>query len=411
MNFLFSNKKDPNNNMRLILEGDSLKLFLNFDYFYNSLDYFIEQLCGKLNKNKVTILLKERFVAPYLPNPELNGVILDDMISSFYHKYGIQDSEKEIVDMNIEAYNSKLKKKTNSSIIKTDIPKIGEFSFELLPLDDARNLVMGSLAGNCFRINGDALVLFNNFLTNPHMRIMSISTEDYKDFGMVLLMRNGNVLIAQGIEISKRVPDYITGEKIYNAVQKAIKYVMDKINEEDDEIVASIIGLSNNNTIPYNRNLLPFIINPILNNNHQYYNGIENYQALLDLKEGKSINDIKLYIPNKLYYENSNHIYRRDEFTVSNSANYRKIEKILISLRYARFNTMPKEELICHYSELSSKKEICTICTLHWFIMVFEDGTIDSFINTDNPEIVSEYNSELEKIKNDGNYLTLKLSC
>lgn len=398
--FLFSNKKDPNNNMRLMIEGKFIELFINFDYFYNSISYFIEKLGNKFNKSNVAILLNERYIAPKLENPELSGVILQDMISSYYHKYGITDSETEIININMKAYNSKLKTKTKSSIIKTDIPNFEDYIFELLPLNDARNLVMGYRAGNCFRINGGAFILFDIFLTNPHMRILSISTEEYKDFGMVLLMRNGNVLIAQGIEISRWVPTHIAGEKLYNAVRMAVKYIMDKINDEEDEIVANIIGLSNRNTSLYNHNILPFIINPIVDNGHQFYTGIDNYQGLLDIKEGKKINDIKLFVPNKFYYERDNQIYRRDKSTSCDSVNYREIEKILISLRYARFKVIPKEELIYYYSELAKKTEAYTICTLYWFIMIFQDGSIDTYINSDNPEIIEEYSLELEKIKN-----------
>lgn len=403
--FLFNNKKAPNNNMRLMLEGNFLELFINFDYFYNSIEFFIEKLGTKFNKAKVSILLKERYLAPRLENPELSGDILDDMVSSYYHKYGVTDNKSEIIDKNIEAYNLKLKTKTKSSIIQTDIPKDGEYIFELLSLTDARNLVMGYRAGNCFRINGDAFVLFNNFLTNPHMCILSISTEEYKDFGMVLLMRNGNVLIAQGIELSKRVPNQIIGEKLYNSVKKAVNYIMNQMNNGNNEIVASIIGLSNNNTAPYNRNILPFIVNPILDNNHQFYNGIDNYQGLLSLKEGKTINDIKLYVPSAIYCEKNNIIYRRDISTSHNSIEYREIEKILISLRYARFKSTPKEELIYYYSDLSEKRELYTICTLDWFIMVFQDGTIDTFINSNNPTIVEKYYLELEKIKSKKNMI------
>lgn len=397
--FLFSNKKDPNNNMRLMLEGNFPELFLNFDYFYNSLSYFIENLGAKLNKSKVAILLAERYIAPKIKNPELSGVILDDMISSYYHKYGISDSETEILDKNINAYNEKLKTKTGSSILNTDIPKIGDYTFELLALTDARNLVIGYRAGNCFRINGDAFILFNNFLTNPHMRILSISTEEYKDFGMVLLMRNGNVLIAQGIELSKRIPYSITGKNLYNSVQTALKYIMDAINKEDDEIVASIIGLSNNNTTPYNHNILPFIINPILDNNHQYYNGVENYQGLLDLKEGKTINDIRLFTPCNIYHERESKTYVRDDFTPRNSLDFQEIEKILISLRNDRFKANQSESLFSYYRELATKKELYTICTLYWYITTFEDGSVDTYINSNNPEVVKEYNLKLKEIK------------
>ncbi len=396
--FLFSNKKDLNNNMRLMIEGFFIDLFLNFDYFYNNLNYFIEQLGNKLNQSKVRILLKERYLSPKLTNPDLSGVVLQDMISLYCHKYGITESEQEIINKNMIVY-SKLKLKNKTSIMKVDIPKIENFTFELLPLDDIRNLVMGYKAGNCFRINGEAFMLFNNFLTNPHMRILSISTDENKDFGMVLLMRNGNVLIAQGIKLSNWIANHFDREKLYNSTKAAIKFIMDEMNKEEDEIVASIIGLSNCNTTTYNHDILPFIINPLIDNNHQYYNGIDNYQGLLDLKTGKTLNDIKLFVPSKFYFENNNKIYRRNEFTSRNSTEYREIENILISLRYAKFKKVSKEETICYYNEIAKKREVYTVCTLNWFIRVFEDGFVDSYINSDDKKILKEYDLELAQAK------------
>lgn len=396
--FLFNNKKDPNNIFRQMIEGKLTELFINFDYFYNSLDYFISKLGTKFSKEKVIILLQERFLSPILENPEVSGDILKDMILSYRHKYDITDSEAEILEKNMRAYNSKLKKKTKSSIISTDIPMIDHFIFELIPLNDVRNLVMGYRAGNCFRINGEAFLLFSNFLSNPHMRILSISTKEHKDFGMVLLMRNGNVLIAQGIELSKRIPDQVSKEEIYNATRKALKYIMDQMNKDDDEIVVNIIGLSNANTANYNHSTLPFIINPILDNEHQFYNGIDNYQGLLDLKEGKTLNDIKLFSPQKFYCENSDKILCRRGKANYNDITYREIEKILISLRYAKFKITPTEEMVHYYSDLAKKTEAYTVCTLSWYIRVFTDGSIDSFNSSDNPEVIAQYNSELEKI-------------
>ena len=396
--FLFANKKDSNNIVRMMLNGEFIELFINFDYFYNSIDYFIEKLGYKFNKTKISLLLKERYLAPRIDSPELSGDILQDMISSYYHKYGIDDKESEVIDKNMEAYNDKLKKKTKSSIMKVDIPKFGDYTFEMIPLKDVRNLVIGYRAGNCFRINGDAFILFNNFLTNPHMRILSISIDEYKDFGMVLLMRNGNVLIAQGIETSKRVPNQILGEKLYTATKKAIETIIEKMNNEGDEIVASIIGLSNNNTILYNHNILPFIVNPLLDNNHQYYNGIDNYQGLLSLSSNKTLNDIKLFTPEKLYSDKDRIIYRSNSKD-RNSINYREIEKILISLRYAKFKNTSEEEMIYYYSDIADKTEDYTICTYDWFIIVFEDGSIDTFINSEDEEVINEYNQYLDEVR------------
>jgi hypothetical protein len=398
--FLFNNKKDVINNMRLILNGNYVDLFLNFDYFYNMLDLFIEKLGIKLNKNKVSLLLKERYIAPTLENPEVSGDILEDMVSSYQNKYDINDSETDIIDKNLQAYNLKLKSKTQSSIIKTDIPNNGKYIFELLPLNDVRNLVMGYRAGNCFRLHGDAFILFDNFLTNPHMRILSISTEGFKDFGMVLLMRNGNVIIAQGIEISKRVPSELTGKELYDAVKNAINYIIEQMNENNDEIIASVIGLTNNNTILYNHDILPFLINPLIENGHNFYNGICNYQALLSLETGKTLGDIKLFTPECKYYEHDNVVYKRNRETlINNPEEYHHIEKIIISLRYARFKEKTREEMSLYYSELLKKDEDYVICTNEWYIIVFKDGSIDSFINSNNPLVIKDYLMRLESKK------------
>ena len=396
--FLFNNKKDDDNTMRLMLSGQLNDIFLNFSHFFNILDIMIDKLGSKLNRNKVELLLKEKYIASNLENPEVSIDVIDDMISSYFNRYGICEDESEILKKNFDAYNEKLKTKKESSIIKTNIPKINDYKFEMIPLRDIRNLVMGYRAGNCFRINGDASILFDIFLTNPHMRLLSISTDEYKDFGMVLLMRNGNTLIAQGIETSKRVPNEILGENLYLAVKQAINVIMDKMNEEDDEIVASIIGLTNNNTIPYNHSRLPFLVNPIIESNNYFYNGIDSYQGLLALKDGKTLNDIKLFTPKKMYHDNDNQIFMRNDQDYD-SYNYREIEKILMSLRYARFKTNSQEETISYYNDLVTRKESYTICTYDWHITVFQDGSIDSFINSEDEEVINRYRMELDTIK------------
>ncbi len=399
VNFLFNNKKDPNNTMRLILNGEYIDIFIHFDYIYNSLDYYIEKLGTNLNKNKLSSLLKERYVAKQLDNPQISSDITDDMISSYHHRYGITESEQEILEENMRAYNSKLKNKDKSSIMKIPNMILSGYTFELIPLNDSRNLVMGYRSGNCFRINGDAMMLFNNFLSNPHMRILSISSLEQKDFGMVLLMRNGNTLIAQGIELSNRIEKNIDKERIYDAVRLFLKNLMNEMNANGDEIVATIIGLSNNNTSLYNQNILPFIINPIFDGNLTFYNGINNYQGLLDLEDGKSLNDIKLFVPDKYYYEKEEQILRRNYTMSRNNAAYAEIEKILISLRFAKYMSSSKEDIIQYYKNLVGKKELFTICTLSWFITVFSDGSIDSFIASSDKDTLNTFNLELDKVK------------
>ncbi len=398
--FLFQNEKNPENVMRVLLSGTFPELFLNFDYFYNSLDYFIEKLGGKLNRTKVTLLLKERFMAPRLENPELSGDILMDMISSYQNKYNIRECDEDILDKNMEKYR-KLQQKTKSSIMEIDFPKDGEYLFELIPLSDARNLVIGYRTGNCFRLNGEAFILFDHFLSNPHMRILTISTKEYKDFGMVLLSRNGNVLIAQGIELSERIPNSIKGEKLYRAVEDALKAIMNQMNEQGDEIVASIIGLTQN-TMPYNHQVLPRIIDPALEDSHQYYNGIYNYQGLVAFQEGKNLDDIQLFVPEAIYRDKDFKVYHRDRMTPRGSKEYRDVERLLMSLRFAKFKETPTEEMIYYYQDLSHRQENFTECTNQWYITVFQDGSIDKYITSEDPYVVEQFWDRYHKIVEKG---------
>ena len=396
-NFLFDNKKDPNNITRQILNGSFKELFLNFDYFYNNFSYFINQLGIKMSKNKVKALLNERYLLKNPTIPEITGDISEDMLSSYYCKYEVLDTaEEQIYSKNYQIYNEFLKNKYKSSIPMIKPLEKEKLLCEVIKLSDPRNLVLGYRAGNCFRINGDAQVLFRNFLQSEHMRLLSVSTIENKDYAMMLIMRNGNVLIGQGIETSNWVPTDIKGKKLYDACREVLKQMMEYMNSMGDEIVATVIGSSNSNVSDYNNQILPFLINPILGNTNNYYNGIYNYQCLLDLKEGKTLNDIKLYTPSVRYLDEREEILRRTNDLGIVDNNYREIEKRLRALRFLK---MQREGNANFYKKLLQQEEIYTACNKDWYITLFDDGTIDSFISEDDERANAEYNKEIDTIQ------------
>ena len=392
-NFLFNNKKDFNNVFRQMLNGNFLELFLNFDYFYNNIGYFISKLGIRLSKNKVKLLLDERYLNKNISFPEITGDILDDMLSSYYCKYNFLDErEEKIYEKNYSIYENFLRNKYKSSIPMIEFQNKGSFICEVISLNDPRNLVLGYRAGNCFRINGDASRLFNNFLKSEHMRLLSVSTMENKDFGMMLIMRNGNVLIGQGIEVSKRID--VDRRKLYNACRECLKEMIDYMNSNGDEIVATIIGSSNSNVSCYNEQILPFLVNPILDDNGNYYNGIYNYQCLLDLCEGKSLNDIKLYTPSVRYFDKRDCVLSRVNHGYNDD--YMEIEKRLISLRFLRFQD---EKNYDFYEKLNNSNEIYVCCNRDFYIILFEDGTIDGYIYGNDERAKLEYDIEYKKIQ------------
>lgn len=399
-NLLFNNKKDFSNITRQMISGNFIELFLNFDYFYNNFSYFINKLGAKMNKTKIKNLLNERYLTKNVLNPEITGDVFDDMLSSYYHKYDFLDiKEKEVIDKNIMIYNEFLKSKYKSSIAQIDTFKDDIYICEVLNLSDPRNLVLGYRAGNCFRINGDAALLFRSFLKGEHMRLVSISTIEYKDFAMMLVMRNGNVLIGQGIEVSKRVPKEIQGKKLYDVCRKVLREIMEYMNKNGDNIVATIIGSSNSNVSKYNSQILPFLINPILDSNNTFYNGIYNYQCLLDISEGKSLNDIKIYIPSIRYLDKREDILRRIKGEYTSDNTYMEIEKRLIYFRGLRFFKMDNIEKYSLYEKLLSHNEVYTVCNKDWYITLFDDGEIDGFLLDYDERAKEEYDGELANIR------------
>ncbi|MBO5121008.1 MAG: hypothetical protein J6C28_04945 [Bacilli bacterium] len=391
-NYLFGNKTDFNNPIRQMLAGKFIELFINFDYFYNNLPYFIHKIGTKFKQESLQQLLKERFLTQDPTTPEITGEIREDMLSSYYHKYAAQQTEEdEVIAINTKAYTKKLRNKYKSSIPQIELKTQNEIIPELLSLSEPRNLTHGYRSGNCFRINGDASILFSQFLDSEHMRILSFSTKEYKDYAMVLLMRNGNTIIAQGIETSKWVPPELTGKKLYDLTKSILKQIMDYMNKNGDEIVATIIGATNSNVSNYNSNILPFLVSPILENGNNYYNGISNYQCLLDTAPEKNISDIKLYIPEKRYFDKRELVLATNKFSFNPD-----IEKRIISLRFQRSQT---SEGFTFYQEMAKHQEQQTICNKDWYITLFTDGTIDSFLSdTQDPRAKEEFQQELVKI-------------
>ena len=390
--FIFGNKTDFNIPIKQMLNGRFTELFINFDYFCNNISYFCKKLGIKLKTDKLKLLLTERYITSDPTTPELTGDIKDDMLSSYYHKYtSTAVSPEEVIGRNTDIYTAKLRNKFSSSIPQIKLLSSDEIVPELLDLSDPRNLTHGYRSGNCFRLNGDASILFSQFLDSEHMRILSFSTPEYKDYAMVLLMRNGNVLIAQGIETSKWVPSDLTGKKLYELTKNSLKQIMDYMNSNDDEIVGTIIGATNQNVIPYNQQVLPFLVSPIIENGNNYYNGISNYQCLLDLASSKTINQMKLYRPEKRYFDQRDSILIRQR-------NYPDptIEKRIISLRYQRSQT---DEGFSFYKKITNHQEQATICNKDWYVTLFTDGTIDSFIaDTKDPRAKEEYQQCLAKV-------------
>ena len=391
VNFLFSNKKDDNNVMRKILGGKANGLFLNFSYFRDNLVKYVNILGENMALSRVLLLLNDRYTSSDPFHPNITGDISSDMVSSYKNRYEyMTDSENDIKSSNINFYEENIMGNYISSIpdyMVTD----EELCCETISRNDPKLLVIGYRTNNCFRMNGEAFILFKKAIKCKHMRVLVISTKEKKDIAMVLLGRNGNVLIGQGIEISVSFRNKEYREKIYNITKKFMKELMNEMNRNGDEIVATIMGNSNANVMEFNSSLLPFRITPIIDNslNDNYYNGFNHYQYLLDLYDNKTLCDIKLYTPSKEYYG------ARKSVSYFNGK-YLNIEaeRIIFSIS-CQANTQ-----IRRITSLSKHDMVEIYFNDDWYVIVLDNGEIESACLDYDTRARYEYNACLDSLKN-----------
>lgn len=391
LNFLFSNKKDANNVMRKTLEGKADTLLINFSYFRNNLAKYVDILGESMALSKVLLLLNDRFIPsnPFYPN--ITGDVSSDMILSYRNKYEYNtDSDIDIKRIYENFYKDNIVGNYISSIPDFMIDD-GELYCEMLAKNDPKLLVIGYKTNNCFRMNGEAFILFKKAIKSKHMRVVVIGTKLKKDIAMVLVGRNGNVLVGQGIEISVSFRNKEYREKIYNIIKKFMKELMDEMNKNGDEIVATIIGDSNANVSEFNSSILPFRITPIIDNslNDNYYNGYNHYQYLLDLSNNKTLRDIKLYTPSKEYYG-----ARKSVSHFQGKYLDIEIEKIIFSIS-CQANTQ-----INRIMSLSKHDMIEIYYNDDWYVIVLDNGEIESACLNYDERAFDEYNACLDSLKN-----------
>ena len=69
----------------------------------------------------------------------------------------------------------------------------------------------------------------------------------------------------------------------------------------------------------------------------------------------------------------------------------------VISL-YKIFSKLSFDDMNFYYSDIAKRQEEYTICTKDWFITVFQDGIVDTFINSEELEVINLYEYELNKV-------------
>ena len=391
--FLFGGEKE-NSAMASILNGSSKELYLNFSYFYQNFVYYYKELQGNVSRKRVEALLKDRFLTFDPVYPNIKRDVVDDMIKSFHNKYIYSDySNKQIENLNYAFYEENISHQISSSIPQIQVYN-GDYKASILAKNDPKVLVMGYRTNNCFRLNGDASVLFKKVMASKHCRVVSVSRAKDNDIAMAIIIRNGNVLVAQGIEISQSYQNMVDRKNIYLTIEMLMKQLMNEMNEKGDVIVATMIGCSNSNVSDFNSKFLPFRVTPILNEKQfsTYYDGFHFPQCLISMKENTSLSDIKLFTPTFEYFD------QREEVLYLKSNDYSYVRN-LVNQRLMAISYFADTQLRrIRRQSMYEVKEI--YCNADWYLIAFENGEIEGIYLDKDPRAKEEYESYLSQVKN-----------
>ncbi len=232
-------------------------------------------------------------------------------------------------------------------------------------------------------------------MISKHYRVLSISTNKEKDIAMCLLARNGNLIVVQGIEISKSYQNKEMRAKIYEGVKEAMQELMNTMNREEDKIIAILIGNSNKNVLDFSTESLLFRISPIKSMEEDlefYYDGFHFPQSVLVMNNQASLRDIKLYAPLNEYFDKREEILH---WQIESSQNYlyNRIQKRLAVISFE--TEVQLRRIIAQLNH--NEKEI--FCNKDWYIIVFEDGTTESACLDYDFRAKEEYSTLLKEIR------------
>ena len=384
IDFLFKNKKDPQNIMRLIISGKTKLIPLNFSYLQQNFNKLIELHGSNITKNQVEDFLKTRFVSSLPFHPEVSPDIIKDIIPSYLEKNHSKEVTEATINKETIHFYEEYILYNNTSSIPQGTYSYNDLQCTILPKNSPELLVIGYRNNNCLRLNGEAFLLYRKAIKSKHMRILKIENSNKETIAMMLVIRNGNTLVGQGIEISKHNKE--NPALIYQACKYTLKEIMNTMNASDDEIVATIIGNSNVYTKMFQINTLPFRVTPVVEGNifQEYYDGFNHYQTLLDLKDGKKISDIKLYIPNKEYYD------PREEILHTYKTDFDDYNSLLINKRLFAISALANTQKRRIEKQLKLPiKEV--YCNTDWYIIVFINDEIDGAYLEYDPRAKEEY--------------------
>lgn len=115
---------------------------------------------------------------------------------------------------------------------------------------------------------------------------------------MISVIRNGNVIAGNSVESNEGSNPL----KIYNALKCAFNDIINiSCQYEEDHLILGCVTNLHNNVEGYSKTPLSKNIYPIRRNH--FYTNYNSQQYIVSMLPGKSVDDIKEYVPDAIYYD------------------------------------------------------------------------------------------------------------
>lgn len=290
-----------------IFAGDNIYNFFKKDsvfetkwfYLYNNFDNIKESCRGHISiKQLGEVLNNQRF--DYQVNPDLYKLksVLDEVSLGNKARF----SDEEVYEEAINIYEKQIDRKESSIPYVVGFTQQG-YKYEVMRMDDTIIYTLGYKEKCCFRVLdiGHKHLVYAALCKNG--RILLTYTPDGKLASFSPIKRNGEVLIANSIEVNSEDAN----ENVTEAFMLGIKAIMAKTkNNEDDYIKVACIGINKANLHPDGFDWPEEIETPtILEKNDATFGDTDSYHRklkIIAMENGTKLDSLK-YGEVKINYE------------------------------------------------------------------------------------------------------------
>lgn len=352
---------------------DESNMAKSWYYLFNQFEELKELCHGHLTFPKVETILKEKLNTVNYPIPP-NCHSLESVIGEIGIGNKTKHSNNEIYAEAIKILEQQLKR-TTSSIPYVEGRLKNGYRFETMKLHDVIGYVLGYRAGCCIRVLDIAHKHLLHALLCESGRILIIYDSDNKPAAFSPLKRNGELLIANSIELIAR--DNI--EDIQNTFMEGIMAIVNRSKAEEEKEWIKVAAIGRNSSYKPESTQWPSSIPTptILEKKDSLYRETDEYHRQLNIlyQEPKQNLSSLVYGKSKIHYQDPRaNIQSCDLKKEEDYLNHQRALNVINGIHYELFDEEERKD----FKKIQLHGVECVFFSEDWYVIVTTQHEIDS---------------------------------